>query len=153
MLPFGLWSHLFSRNKVRNKGRRRLPIQAVPEGTGVPCAWGCGACRGWCQNSTLIKHQHSLETSWLNKMGVEPVWMLSLLLRNKDAQNRQWESTRQAGGGPDSQDLGPFIHHQLCQRHFSFRSSYIYTKFSHSKFWFSLYTIQQNVFQNTNKNL
>lgn len=35
-LPFVLWSHSLSRNKVRNKGRRRLPIQAVPEGTGVP---------------------------------------------------------------------------------------------------------------------
>lgn len=146
MLPFGLWSHSLSRNKVRNKGRRRLPVQAVPEGTGVPCAWGCGACRGWCQNSTLIKHQHSLETSWLNKMGVEPVWMLSLLLRNKDAQNRQWESTRQAGGGPDSQDLGPFIIS-------SAKGLVIFTKFSHSKLRFSLYTIQQNVFQNTNKNL
>lgn len=84
-------------------------------------------------------------------MGVEPVWMLSLLLRNKDAQNRQWESTRQAGEGPANQDLGPFIISSAEGIYLS--GLVVFTKFSHSKFRFSLDTIQQNVFQNTNKNL
>lgn len=98
----------------------------------------------------LIKHQHILKTSWPNKMNVEPIWTVSLLLRSKDAQNRQWEPRGGVGGGLNRQDSGPF--RQFCQNQVPFQSNYIY-QIRCSKFRSSLYTTQQNVFQNKNKSL